>query len=560
MKWRLPSWIRSVRVPAGVRSLAAGAAAVVGALFLLGWFERSRPLNGWFILDLATIWFWTLVLSAACVLGGPAGGRTLAAGPGPDRARDAWRSRSPAGVVVFVLAMYAGGFTHLFNRPFAVALPALMLIATARPTVEWLRRQAAPGSGYVALRGLPLVLTVLGICLVFLLYLGAMSPDAINYDATWLHLVIPQDYAREGRIVSFPGDQVKNVPHLGGMLCTWGFLVPGLDMPQLRWMMALHIEFSVFLWTLVAIAAAARWFAQREARATWTALALFPGIFVYDSNMGGAADHFLALFAAPLLLVTAKTVNRFDRRTAVLAGLIAGGALMSKLQALYLLAPLAVWALARAGRLLVRRSRGDRDAPAPRANRGRVRADGQRGPGGAAASPHQQRRLLPQPDVPRSCRTSSRTARPRCAMPLTLVRQRPRGLELAPACPAGRAARARVRDDVHVLVRPPLFVRERDARVGSVFTLRCRCWCRSDARGRVWLGAALVLGMVFTWAMSYWVDRNLQAFLPVMSGGHRRDPDSRLGAGLAGARGRRGPARGPAGVGRCPGTSRVRIG
>ena len=48
-----------------------------------------------------------------------------------------------------------------------------------------------------------------------LLYLGSFSPDAVGYDAAWYHLVIAQDYAREGRIVSYMGDWAKNLPQLG---------------------------------------------------------------------------------------------------------------------------------------------------------------------------------------------------------------------------------------------------------------------------------------------------------------------------------------------------------
>src|SRR6185503_6668625 len=115
------------------------------------------------------------------------------------------------------------------------------------------------------------------------------------YDANFLHLVIPQDYAREGRIVSFPGGWVFNYPHLASVVNTWSYLVPGLDLPALRWMMCLHTEFTVLVWTLVGVAAATRWLAERDVRGAWAAFVLFPGIFVYDNNLGGSADHFAAL-------------------------------------------------------------------------------------------------------------------------------------------------------------------------------------------------------------------------------------------------------------------------
>ena len=52
------------------RSVAAGVLAAAAAVFLAYWLGRSQPLGGWFFFDLATIWFWQLYLSAACVCAG----------------------------------------------------------------------------------------------------------------------------------------------------------------------------------------------------------------------------------------------------------------------------------------------------------------------------------------------------------------------------------------------------------------------------------------------------------------------------------------------------------
>ena len=38
------------------------------------------------------------------------------------------------------------------------------------------------------------------------------------------------------------------------------------------------------------------------ARLTWIAMFLFPGIFLYDSNLHAGADHIAALFCIPLVL------------------------------------------------------------------------------------------------------------------------------------------------------------------------------------------------------------------------------------------------------------------
>src|SRR5205823_946597 len=150
------------------------------------------------------------------------------------------------------------------------------------------RRQVDPiGSAVIAF----------GVLCLGLLYLQCLTPEGISYDARWYHLPIAQDYAREGRIVPFPADYPRCYPHLSSLIHTWGFLVPGLSAP-LRWMLALHSEFCLFLWTLAGVAAGVAWLVEKtRVNGAWVAFFLFPGIFVYDSHIGGGADHVAAFFA-----------------------------------------------------------------------------------------------------------------------------------------------------------------------------------------------------------------------------------------------------------------------
>jgi len=152
---------------------------------------------------------------------------------------------------------------------------------------------------------LPTAVSAFGILCVGVIYLGLLSPESVNYDATWYHLRIAQDYARWGRIRPFY-DYSAIVPQLASIVHTWGYLVPGLDGAP-RWMMALHIEFALFLWTLVGVAAGIqRLIGDFTLPATWASFFLFPIIFVYDSNIGGAADHVSAFFAMPVVLATLR--------------------------------------------------------------------------------------------------------------------------------------------------------------------------------------------------------------------------------------------------------------
>src|SRR5262249_42097754 len=129
------------------------------------------------------------------------------------------------------LAMYTGGFLHLFHAPFALALPSVMLLAGARGLRDvgrTLRAEAAArcspsGPASRLLRGSVLAFGVLGVAWA---YLGAMTPEAINFDASWSHLPIAVDYARHGGILPFDGDYTRNVPSLASLIYTWAMILP----------------------------------------------------------------------------------------------------------------------------------------------------------------------------------------------------------------------------------------------------------------------------------------------------------------------------------------------
>ncbi len=45
---------------------------------------------------------------------------------------------------------------------------------------------------------------IFGVAGVIFVYLGAFTPDAINFDSSWEHIPIAVDYARAGRLIPFP--------------------------------------------------------------------------------------------------------------------------------------------------------------------------------------------------------------------------------------------------------------------------------------------------------------------------------------------------------------------
>ncbi len=45
-------------------------------------------------------------------------------------------------------------------------------------------------------------------------------------------------------------------------------------------------------------------------RFSWVVLLLFPGVYLYDSNLHGGADHFAAFFALPIGLAAQRDEAR----------------------------------------------------------------------------------------------------------------------------------------------------------------------------------------------------------------------------------------------------------
>jgi hypothetical protein len=500
----------------GIRSLAAAVGALGAAVFLALFLGNSRAHGFALFVTLGLMWFWELVLSAACVSAGHALLARLV--PAGERSRFATLALSfPLGLVIFVLGMYLGGFLHLFSAAFAVIWPALMIAAglpAARGAFRRLRRDGFPGR-VLQVGWLSAIAWVFGLLVLGVLYLGVMTPAAINYDAAWIHLTTAQEYARVGHIIPFPGNWEADVVHLGSVVNTWSFLVPGFPMPALHWMVALHTEMTVFIWTLVGTAAAIGWLSRRRISGAWAFFFLFPGLFVYDSNMGGAADHFLALFTPALLLATGIATRRFAPRACVLWGMIAGGAVMTKFQAIYALGPCGAWILASAARGLWRRRKGDAGAPS-------LRTVG-RGLGWMAAaalfvlSPHLGSNLVfhrnPLYPLMQNVFTASRPTVKDAS--ILMLSGFPDWHNLPPAAFGERLVEA-VKMLATFSFVPHYSYVEGLPVFGSLFTLMLPLALLVGRARKLWIGCLVALGALFAWALTYWVDRNLQTFLPLL--------------------------------------------
>ena len=332
------SFAKSLVSGNAMRALGAMLLGLAGAAVFLNVLDHVYPIRDWLVWTVLPLWGWAILWCLASLgFGQLVLVRIL--GLSHLRALESAVLSMAVGTVGFVLAMYIGGALALFTPTFALLLPLAMLALGGYDEYRLLlrlRREMLEGRR----TALSTTAVMFGVVCIGLVYLSLIAPSAINYDSAWYHLRVAQDYARWGRIAPFY-DYNSCVPHLASILYTWGYLVPGLMGAQ-RWMMALHLEFALLLWTLAGVTVGVqRLINDYQIKGTWVAFFLFPMIFVYDSNLGGAADHVLAFFSVPILLAALHVIKGFTRSWCSLLAIAMAGALLTKYQAVYIIAPVA---------------------------------------------------------------------------------------------------------------------------------------------------------------------------------------------------------------------------
>jgi hypothetical protein len=297
-----------------------------------------------YVWDFFQLWAWELLFVSSCYSLGTALLRPLVT-KGRLSAAERISFTFTLGVVGFGLLQMLAGALGLFTTWFAVTLPVVLLLLGLGLTLR------ENGGKFTGLRlslspvvvGSPASWAILvfgGLALAFL-YVPLLSAHSVSTDAAWFHLSAAEEYAREGRIVPFFADYAKCLPQLSSFLQVWAFLVPGLPETQ-SWVLALHTEFSLFVGTLVGVVALAQFILPSQKMGlSWVAFFLFPSIFIYDSNLGGAGDHIHAFFMIPHVLASLRAIEERSFRWGALAGLCAGAGLLTKLQASYVIVPLA---------------------------------------------------------------------------------------------------------------------------------------------------------------------------------------------------------------------------
>jgi len=299
--------------------------------------DYSYAIEDWLFWKIAVLWLYGAFLAAACASSGFVLLSRLRT-PGTLPFVETLTTSVGLGLVCFIFGMYFGGAFGLYGPWFALLLPGVLCAVGARGLGRYLRDNYRQWQRRAARPTNPLVVVASawgGLC-VAVIYFGVLTPEAIGFDSAWYHLPIAQDYARHGGIIPF-ADYNRAYPHLASFVYTWAYTVPGLSTPM-RWMLALHNEFFFFVWTLAGVGAMARWLLDEDhLPGAWAGLFLFPAIFVHDIFISGGADNFLAFFTPILFLATVRAIEGFSTKSCALVGIIAGGAVLSKYQAIYMI-------------------------------------------------------------------------------------------------------------------------------------------------------------------------------------------------------------------------------
>jgi hypothetical protein len=336
-------------------------AVLAASAILLGTANSHQPIVRWLFWPYAGLWALTLVWALACLSIGHAVLQVLPAQL--LRVRERLVFDFAVGTLAFAVLLFVAGLFGWLRGPFAFVFPLLLAGIGAPNLFGYLRgvlRHSRQARRHTCVRPSPLrvaalVLGTLGLALV---YLTIMVPDNAAFDALTYHLAMAEGWAAAGRIGAFPeGWFPGTIPHLASWLYTWPFTFAPLS-PFLRIVLAAHLEFFLFMMTLASTPLLVEALCpRRRAGLSWALYFLFPGLFLYDSSLGLAADHVLAFWAVPLALATRRTLGSWTSGRCALLGLMAAGAAMTKYQAIYLLVPVALVLFADGARLLIRRRR-----------------------------------------------------------------------------------------------------------------------------------------------------------------------------------------------------------
>ncbi len=350
------------------RGIALTLILVALTALLVQQLNRHIPLSTWMFWRYGLAWLLAVVWAGACVSVGHELLVRLRVTPRLHLDERLLFSLS-LGALVFGLAIFALGIVGVLVRPVFVLLPLAALAAGGRSLARFgrqalghlrhARRTARPMPWWQA----PLLMVA---AVAFgLLYIQVLSPNSLHYDARWYHMPVAEHFATAGAIRPTPeGWFMGATPQLVSYLYTWCFLHPSWELFD-RVELALHLEVVSFLATVFMVPMAVRRLVPRwRGRAAWPAFFLFPGIFLYDSNLSGAADHIGALWVIPAGVCLLHLARSFDPLWSLLLGVYLAALALSKYSFIsVLVAGVVMLALVTVHALAQRRRHGQPLAP-----------------------------------------------------------------------------------------------------------------------------------------------------------------------------------------------------
>jgi hypothetical protein len=315
----------------------AGLCLLAAFVFYASFVSKSYPPERWLFFFYARCWAMALLFALASL----AAGWKLLALLVPLRPRMDERLvlAFALGVLTFAWGVFTAGLLGLFGRTFFILWPTALVVFGAPATVRnllpaWVRlrpfgiRPFLPKTILSAAACLFMVISVIAV------YLQVITPSNLGADAHGYHLPIAEHYVAAGAIRPFAeGWYLGTYPQLASLLYTWALLAPGTLADHTA--LCSHLEFVLFLATLGGISVLAGRLVGRRIPFASAALFLFPGIYLYDSNLITTADHVLAFWAPPLALSLLRLASRFTTSEGVLVGVLTAAAVLTKYQGSY---------------------------------------------------------------------------------------------------------------------------------------------------------------------------------------------------------------------------------
>lgn len=358
----MSDFIANLRSRPGSLQNGALLAVILGATIYFAHFVNGHyAIKEWAFWVYAQAWFLSSVFAFSCLSTGFVltrwiMGKWL-------RSTELLALAMPVGVFAFFLAMFLLGLAGLYGKALFFLLPAAMTAVGVRPLLRYLRRWFRHRAAFRK-RAVPspwmYVAWAFGLIVLGMAYFLILSPANISFDSRWKHLAIAEHYATQGFVGPFlEGWTPGTAPHLPSFFFAWAFLIrPWGDLfGQLA--LVAHMEFVLFLWTLVGIGALVRRLVPHaDPRWVWVVRFLFPGMLLYDSNLSVGTDHIAGIFSIPIFLTTLRVWKGMKLRDSFMLSLMLSGGILTKYSSAFALMTFPILAVAiRAIILLVREIR-----------------------------------------------------------------------------------------------------------------------------------------------------------------------------------------------------------